>query len=89
MKTYTKLIAIYILFCTVVSAMKELYQFAADFWAYVVDIFNYAQWLGIGTMAATTIIILDPIALFHFWLFPLASVSKNIFQNELNMEHAH
>jgi len=73
-RIYTRLIAIYVLFCTTVSAFKEVYHFATDFWSYIVDIFNYAQWIGIATMATTCAIALDPIELFHFWLFPLASV---------------
>lgn len=77
-KIYTKLVAVYVLLCTLMSGAKEIYHFALDFWTYIADIFNYAQCLGVATMIATTIIVLDPIALFHFWLFPLASVSCSL-----------
>ncbi len=77
--------ACYILLSSFMSVIREILHCGLDFRGYMLDMFNYIQLIGVGTMATTAIFALDPIELFHFWMYPLASVRFGLFWS-LNMK---
>ena len=78
------MMASYVLCSAFFSSIRELIQLSMDIKNYFLDMFNYVHLLGIGTMAATAIIALDPIEQFNFWLYPLESVRFNLDIRYLN-----